>query len=239
MAMDGILFREAQRAGVEHIVYASSGCVYPDYIQTDPTEELYLTEDKVGPPFDSDNLYGWAKLMAEMTLQAYAEEFGMKTASARYFTVYGPRATESHAVIAMIARAFIRQDPYVIWGNGEQLRNWTHVSDIAEGTIRCAENITDGTAVNIGTMERTRVLDAARMICDYLGYGDAEFELHPEMPTGPMNRIADNSLGRKLFDGWAPQVAFADGVRMTADWYVSTHDRDEVASRLNDVLTGR
>jgi len=239
MALDGMLFKAAKEAGVEHIVYASSGCIYPNYIQEDLTEELYLTEDKAGPPYDADNMYGWAKLMAEMTLKAYAEEGGMKTGSARYFTVYGPRATVSHAVIAMIARAYIRQAPYVIWGTGEQLRNWTHVDDIVEGTIKTMEHIADGSAVNIGTMERIRVIDAARTICEYLGYADVEFEPHPEMPTGPLNRIADNQLAAKLFDGWRPQTTFAAGVKRTADWFTSTYSTSEVEAQLAEALLGK
>jgi len=75
---------------------------------------LYLTEDKVGPACDADNMYGWAKLMAEMTLKAYYQEWGIKSAPCSYFTVYGPRGVENHAVIALIARAFIGQDPLVV-----------------------------------------------------------------------------------------------------------------------------
>jgi nucleoside-diphosphate-sugar epimerase len=55
LALDGKLFLAAREAGVEKVVYASSGCVYPNYRQTDPDEMLYLTEDMVGPPFDADN----------------------------------------------------------------------------------------------------------------------------------------------------------------------------------------
>ena len=84
----------------------------------------------VGPPYDADNMYGWAKLMAEMTLQAYHRDFGLKSASCRFFTVYGERGVENHAVIAMIARAFVRQDPFEVWGDGTQIRNWTYVGDI-------------------------------------------------------------------------------------------------------------
>ena len=116
LLLDGLVFRACYQAGVEKVVYASSGCVYPNHIQTDPTEILYLTEDMVGPPYDADNMYGWAKLMAEMTLRAYYKDYGMKSASCRYFTVYGPKGVENHAVIAMIARAFIGQDPFVVWG---------------------------------------------------------------------------------------------------------------------------
>jgi nucleoside-diphosphate-sugar epimerase len=197
LALDGIMFRACRKAGVEKVVYASSGCVYPNHLQTNPNETLYLTEDMVGPPYDADNLYGWAKLMAEMTLRSYYAETGMKAACCRYFTVYGNRGHENHAVIAMIARSFVKQNPYVVWGNGEQIRNWTHVSDIVSGTILAAEKIDDGTAVNLGTMERTRVIDAAREVLRYTGH-TADIELHPEMPTGPLNRVADNALARKL-----------------------------------------
>ncbi len=224
-------------AGVEKVVYASSGCVYPNFKQADPNEILYLTEDMVGPPYDADNMYGWAKLMGEMTLKAYSDEWGMKTASCRYFTVYGERGVENHAVIAMIARAFIKQNPFVVWGTGEQIRNWTYVGDIVSGTILAAEKIDDGTAVNLGTMERTRVIDAAKEVLRYTGH-DAEIELHPEMPTGPYNRVASNELAGKLLD-WEPKVKFMDGLHRTIDWYYSTKQREKVASYFEHILTER
>jgi nucleoside-diphosphate-sugar epimerase len=237
LILDGLVFRSCCDAGVQKVVYASSGCVYPNYLQTDPRESLYLTEDKAGPPYDADNLYGWAKLMAEMTLRAYYREWGMKSACCRYFTVYGERGHENHAVIAMIARAFIRQDPFDVWGNGEQIRNWTYVGDIVSGTIRAAEVIEDGTPVNLGTMERTRVLDAVNEVCRCTGH-KPKIELRPEMPTGPMNRVADNSRARKLL-GWEPRMKFMDGLHRTIEWYFRTKDRDEVARTLGQVLTER
>lgn len=237
LGLDGLLFRACVKEKVEKVVYASSGCIYPNFLQSDPKEILYLTEDKAGPPYDADNMYGWAKLMAEMTLQAYRRDYGMKAASCRYFTVYGPRGHENHAVIAMIARAFVGQNPFVVWGNGEQIRNWTHVDDIVSGTIRAAEVIEDGTAVNLGTMERTRVLDAVKEVLRLTGH-PAEIELHPEMPTGPMNRVADNSLAKRLL-GWEPRVKFMDGLRRTIDWYFATKDRAKVAAELDSLLTER
>jgi nucleoside-diphosphate-sugar epimerase len=237
LALDGNVFIAARKAGVDKVVYASSGCVYPNYKQEDPDEILYLTEDMVGPPYDADNMYGWAKLMAEFSLQSYAREWGLKSASCRYFTVFGERGKEDHAVIAMIARAFIEQDPFVVWGNGEQIRNWTYVGDIVSGTILAAEKIDDGTAVNLGTMERTRVLDAVKEIMAYTGF-TAEVEPHPEMPTGPMNRVADNSLARKLL-GWEPQTSFVEGLHRTIDWYFATKSRDEVQGKIEHALTER
>jgi nucleoside-diphosphate-sugar epimerase len=231
LALDGIVFLACRDHGVEKVVYASSGCVYPNNLQTDPDEVLYLTEDMVGPPYDSDNMYGYAKLMAELTLRAYCAEWGMKAASCRYFTVYGERGKENHAVTAMIARAFVKQDPFLVWGNGQQVRNWTYVGDIVSGTIRAAETIDDGTAVNLGTMERTRVIDAVEEVLRYTGH-EAEIELQPDMPTGPMNRVADNSLAKRLL-GWEPETMFVDGFHRMTDWYFETHDPDEVRRALD------
>jgi len=230
LMLDGLVFREALQAGVEKVVFASSGCVYPNFLQANTDEELYLTEDLVNPPYDADNMYGWAKLMGELTLQAYYKEYGLKAASCRYFTVYGPRAKENHAVMALIARAFLRKDPYEVWGDGTQVRNWTHVNDIVSGTIAAAEKIDDGTAINLGTMERITVAGAARMVLEMTDH-PAEIKYLTDMPTGPLNRVADNALAKKLLD-WAPKVMFEDGLRSTIEWYYVDRNKDEVESLL-------
>jgi nucleoside-diphosphate-sugar epimerase len=238
LGLDSSLFRSILDAGVEKVVYASSGCIYPLYLQADPGETLYLTEDmEKAPGYDPDGLYGLAKMAGELTLRAMHQEYGVKTASCRYFTVYGPRGVENHAVIAMIARAFLRQDPFYVWGNGEQIRNWTYVDDIVEGTIRSAESIDDGTAVNLGTMERVKVIDAVEMVCELAGY-EPEIVRQPDMPVGPMNRVADNALAKERL-GWEPEVPFAEGLRRTFEWYVTTKDPDEVRGILDFMLTGR
>ena len=237
MLLDQLVFDAAAKARADKVVFASSGCVYPNGLQTDPSQTIYLKEDLVGPPYDADNMYGWAKLMGEMTLRAFCKDTGLKAASCRYFTVYGNRGHENHAVIAMIARAFLKQDPFDVWGNGEQIRNWTHVTDIVEGTIRAAERIDDGTAVNLGTMERTRVIDAVREVLAYTGH-KAEIRFLLDKPVGPMNRVADNTLSKKLL-GWEPQVKFVDGLHQTIDWYFASKDRSEIGADLERRLTER
>jgi nucleoside-diphosphate-sugar epimerase len=235
--LDGLVFWEAVKAGVEKVVYASSGCVYPNHMQTDPNKEIYLREEDVKPPHDADNMYGWAKLMAELTLQAYHREYKLGAASCRYFTVYGPRGVENHAVIAMIARAFVAQNPFEVWGDGTQIRNWTYVDDIVSGTLLAAEKIQDGTAVNLGTMERVRVIDAAKMVLEFSGQS-AEIRLLPHMPTGPANRVADNKLAKKLL-GWEPKTPFREGLRKTMDWYFTSKKKEQVRGVLEKMLTAR
>ena len=83
--LDGSVFKACLKEGVEKIFYASSGCVYPNYLQKNPEEEIYLKESDVKPPYDADNIYGWAKLMGELTLKAYYKDFGLKSAIGRFF----------------------------------------------------------------------------------------------------------------------------------------------------------
>jgi nucleoside-diphosphate-sugar epimerase len=235
LMLDGNVFWQAYNAGVKKIVFASSGCVYPNFAQQDPRKKIFLTEDMVKPPYDSDNMYGWAKLMGELSLKAYYKEFGIKTCSLRYFTVYGPRGVENHAVIAMIARAFVGENPFQVWGTGEQVRNWTFVEDIVAGTVLAAEKVHDGTAINLGTMERIRVIDAAKEVLAYTGV-KARLVCRPQMPTGPYNRVADNFRAKKLL-GWEPKVKFYDGLHRTIDWYFSTRDRAQVKKEFYRKLT--
>jgi UDP-glucose 4-epimerase len=231
LILDGLVFRACRQARVAKIVFASSGCVYPTSLQMDPGEEVYLREEMVAAPYEADDLYGWAKLMAELSLKAYYDQYGVRSAACRYFTAYGPRCGENHAVMAMIARAFVRRDPFEVWGTGEQIRNWTYIDDIVDGTIRAAEAIDDATAVNLGTTERIRVIDCARQVVELAGY-TAEFAPRADKPTGPLNRAADTALARQLL-GWEAQVPFSVGLRKTFDWYCETKSRDEVERLLD------
>jgi nucleoside-diphosphate-sugar epimerase len=235
--LDGIIFWQALKAKVKKVVYASSGCVYPNYLQKHTNKKIYLTEDMVKPPYDADNMYGWAKLMAELTLKAYYREYGLKSCALRYFTVYGPRGIENHAVMAMIARAFIKQDPFEVWGNGKQIRNWTYVDDIVSGTILAAEKIDDATPINLGTTERIRVIDAAKEVLRYTKH-KARIVFQPDMPTGPYNRVASNASAKKLI-GWQPKVKFIEGLHITIDWYFSHKQYREAKAKLHKILTER
>lgn len=237
VTLDGSLIRAAHRAGIEKFVFASSGCVYPSYLQQDVEEDLLLTEDMVGPPYDPDGTYGWAKLMTEMALRAYWRDYGFRSVSCRLFTVYGERGVENHAVMAMIARAFVRQCPFDVWGDGCQIRNWTYVGDIAEGLVMAAETIDDATAINLGAEERIKVLDAVEEVMRYTGH-TAQVRLRRDMPTGPRNRVGSNQLARSLL-GWQPRVRFRDGLRRTIDWYFTSRNPEYVRANLENMLTER
>jgi nucleoside-diphosphate-sugar epimerase len=140
-------------------------------------------------------------------------------------------------VIAMIARAFVKQNPFEVWGDGTQIRNWTYVGDIVSGMVAAAEKIDDGTAVNLGTEERTRVIDAVHEVLRYTGQ-QADIKLLPHMPTGPLNRVASNRLAKDLL-GWEPKMKFIDGLHRTIDWYFGSKQRETVGGYLQEMLTER
>ena len=237
LIIDGLTIKAAYKAGAEKLIFASSGCVYPVSLQMDTAQEVYLTEDMVGPPYEADGIYGWAKLMAEQTLKAYYQDYGFKSASCRFFTAYGERCIENHAIIAMIGRAFLKQNPFEVWGDGTQVRNWTYVGDIVRGMMLAAEKIDNATAVNLGTEERIHVVDAVREILEYTGH-HAEIKYLLDKPTGPLNRVASNRLAKTLL-GWEPQVMFIDGLHRTIDWYFSTKDRERLGDSFDKLLTER
>lgn len=235
-ALDQTVFAAALAAGCDHLTFASSACVYPVELQAGLERPVALREDDVGPPYSPDGLYGMAKLAAELTLAAMGREHGIGTVACRYFTVYGPRNPESHALAALIARAFVGADPFEIWGTGDQRRNWTHVEDIVRGTVTATERLRSG-AVNLGQSRTWSVREAAELVLELTGH-DAEIVTRPDRPVGPLNRAADGTRAQEVL-GFTPEVDFETGLRSTVDWYTATHDRAEVEARLDELLAGR
>lgn len=244
LLLDGIVFNEAHRAGVEKVCFASSACVYPVQHQVKPTDgnTIYLKEEWADPFKEgcaaADGEYGWAKLMGEMALKAYWKQYGMKSVSCRLFTVYGERENETHAVIALIAKAFVKMDPYEIWGDGQQDRNFTYVGDIADGMIRAAQRIDDASAINIGTAEHIKIIDSAKMIFAETGFTPGSINFDTSKPVGVYSRAADLNRTRKVLD-WEPGTSFKEGLRRTIKWYYDNRDVTDVAARLGVLLTER
>jgi UDP-glucose 4-epimerase len=242
MVLDQLVFEEAQRAGVERICFASSACVYPTDLQ-DKTGDSYLLKECDADPFvkgkaTADLEYGWAKLMGEMALSAYHRQFGMKTCSVRIFTAYGPRENETHAIIALIAKAFIKLDPYSIWGSGEQDRNFTYVQDIVDALILAAERIEDGSAVNAGREDRITLNQASELVFDIVGWRPTTINHDLTKPQGVASRAADLSRAKETL-GWAPKVSYEQGFKKTIDWYYAHKDPQMVKAHLDRLLMER
>src|SRR5438876_9902007 len=97
-------------------------------------------------------------------------------------------------------------DPYEIWGDGQQDRNFTYVGDIVEGMMRAALAVEDASAVNLGTAEHIRIIDAARAIFAETGFTPDEIAFDTTKPVGVYSRAADLERTRRLL-GREPQTA--------------------------------
>ena len=131
-AVDHHVFEACSDTNVEKVVFSSSACVYPTDLQKDIGSDYKLKEtDSNTSNLDSylsaDIEYGWAKLMSEVQMNAFKKQFGLKGCPVRFVTAYGPRENETHAIIAFIYKAIEMMDPYEIWGNGQQERDFTYV----------------------------------------------------------------------------------------------------------------
>lgn len=242
MAIDQLVFDACRRRDVERVCFASSACVYPGYLQDEAGSE-YLLKENDAHPFERDKAfadleYGWGKLMGEMALRAYYKQYGMKTSSLRIFTAYGPRENETHAIIALIAKAFVRTDPYIIWGTGEQDRNFTYVQDIVDAMILASEKIEDGSPVNAGRDDRITLNRAADVVFEITGWKPKKITHDLSKPQGVASRAADLARARKLL-GWEPKVGYREGFEKTITWYASQNKQSEVAARLEDSLMER
>lgn len=218
-AIDQNTIRACHTSGtVERVNYASSACVYAPSLN----KSGYLLKESdvlsTGEGYaSSDNLYGFQKIMTEMTLQAYGREHGLKASSCRFLTVYGAgEFPTTHAISMLCQRALLREDPFLVWGSGEQERGFTYVTDIVEGQILAAEKIADGTAVNLGWDKRYKIKDVVKMILEIVGYSPELF-FDKSKPEGPFSRALDISLARKLL-GWEPKVDLREGLEMTLSW---------------------
>jgi UDP-glucose 4-epimerase len=239
MALDNIVYEAAAKNGVDRISFASSACTYPTDIQQ---ERQRLREDMVS--FDerggayADEVYGWAKLMGERSLQAYQEQYDIDASIVRIFTAYGPRENETHAIVAFMAKAYARQDPFQIWGDGEQTRNFTYVKDITRALRLAAENVTDATPVNAGIDRYVTLNEAVEAIFERLNWEPEEIEYMTDKPVGVRHRAADTTRAGELL-GWEPRYTLKEGIDTTLDWYTDTRDKAHVRENLETLLHER
>ena len=239
MALDNIVFETAVQNGVEKITFASSACVYPTDIQQERRrlEEDMVSFEERGGAY-ADESYGWAKLMGELSLQSFHEQYGVDASAVRIFTAYGPRENETHAIIALIAKAFAEQDPFQIWGDGEQTRNFTYVDDIVSALLLANERITDATPVNAGIPDYISINQVVETIFDYMDVEPPEMDYMTDKPVGVRHRAADTTRAEELL-GWEPEYSLEEGLAETIDWYVENHEKENIRASLETLLHER
>src|SRR3989304_3592713 len=142
------------------------------------------------------------------------------------------------AVTALIAKAFIEQKPYEIWGTREQDRNFTYVNDIVDGLIHACERIEDGSAVNVGTSDHIKIKDIAEKIFDIVGWRPNEIFLDTSKPVGVLSRAAYLTKTKKLLQ-WQPECSIEEGLRKTISWYYTTKNKEEIKKKFQKLIWER
>jgi UDP-glucose 4-epimerase len=221
--LDATVFDAAIAAGCSKIVFASSACIYPPHLQTTPGYLLREADaDLASPADDADGLYGRAKLATERRLLALHRTQGIDVIACRIFTAYGERENESHAVPALIAKAAARMDPFPIWGDGRQTRNFTYVADTVHGLAAAGAKLHGFEAVNVGTDRHHTVHDLADGIFRAIGWRPRDLDHQLDRPVGVRHRASDNANIRARLQ-WAPTVSLTDGLARTIRWYLERH----------------
>ncbi len=202
----------AAKGGVGRFAFASSSSVYGD----DP--RLPKVEGAEGMPLSP---YAVSKWVGEKYLQTFAKTFGLSTVSLRYFNVFGPRqdpASQYAAAIPLFITRILRGQSPVIYGDGEQSRDFTFVENIIEANLRAAETPgLAGQAFNVACAERITVNALVARIGEILGL-PAKAAYEPPRPGDIKHSFAD--IGRAVAGmGFEPRVLFDEGLRRTIAWY--------------------
>ncbi len=197
-------------SGLEKFVYSSSSSVYGDLVA------LPMREDALPQPVSP---YGVSKLAAEQLCYLYFANFGVPTVSLRYFTVYGPRQRPDMGFHKFL-RATIRGEPITVYGDGEQTRDFTFVSDAVEANLAAAARGVPGRVYNIGGGSRVSV----NQVLDAIGRVSARkpvLVFEPEQKGDMRHTYADTSLARADL-GFVPAVGLDDGLAAEYRWISET-----------------
>lgn len=213
----------AREAGCRQVIFASSACVYPGYLQEEPNARP-LAEEPVWPA-DPDMQYGWEKLTAEILYRTFAEAFGMDVRTARLHAIYGPfgtfdgpRAKSLSMLCAKVAALPPGGGEIDVWGDGTQTRSYCYIDDCVEGLMRLsgAPGAAAARPVNIGSQERVSIAELVDRIAEVAGkMVVARYDTN--RPVGPRGRCSDNTFVRELL-GWAPSTPLTTGLRRTYWW---------------------
>jgi len=212
LQLDAAMFNWALRAKPGRVVYVSSSAAYPVPFQT-LAAQTRLTEDMIDPTLRKgllcapDQLYGWAKLTGE-NLAYRARQAGLKVTVIRPFSGYGEDQSPDYPFRAFAERARRRADPFEIWGNPLQCRDFIHIDDIVEATLIMCEQGIDG-PVNLGTGIATTMEHLVALFTRAVGY-TPKLKFEKDAPMGVEYRVADTGLLKEFY---LPRVSLEEGVK--------------------------
>lgn len=210
--LDAAFARWCLRTRPEHVVYFSSSAAYPVDLQ-DPRQmgrshyalrEEDIDLDDIRQP---DAIYGLSKLVGE-TLMRHLEREGVKVHVFRPFSGWGADQDFAYPMPSFLDRARRREDPFVVWGDGQQVRDWVHVEDVVGAVVAAVDQDVRG-PLNIGSGVPVSFDELAAMVCAAAGYSPTIQHL-PDAPTGVRYRACDPT---RMLGVYQPKVTLEEGIR--------------------------
>jgi nucleoside-diphosphate-sugar epimerase len=201
----------ARRAGVKRLVYAGSSSAYGD------TPTLPKREDMPTAP---KSPYALQKLVGEQYCQMFTELYGFETVTTRYFNVFGPRqdpGSPYSGVISLFATALPAGRQPIIYGDGEQTRDFTYIANVVDGVLRaCEAPKAAGEVINVATGMRISLNDLVRVLNTLVGSNLGP--IYKDERAGDV-RDSQADIGKaKALLGYTPLVSFEDGLKQTLEW---------------------
>ncbi len=210
----------AWEEGVERILVFSSSTGYP-------AADHAVTEDEMwsAPPYPGYFGYAWMRRYFERLGEFVASKSALKVALLRPSAIYGrhdnfdPQA--SHVIPALIRRAVQKENPFVVWGDGNEVRDFLHITDLARGCLALLEKHADCDPVNIGYGQGVTVRQVVHAVLRAAGHEGAEVKFDTTKPSAIPFRMVDISKAQRLLD-FKPQVSLEEGLADTVRWYQNT-----------------
>jgi len=221
MSMGLNLVEQARVHNIKKFVFVGTACAYPKFCPS-PFKEEDLWN---GYPEETNAPYGVAKKAIYLMLEAYQQQYGLKSAVLIPVNLYGPNdnfnPASSHVVPALIRKcvsAKNNKEPFIeCWGTGSATRDFLYVDDAANGIIEAVLKIDSPIPINLGSGSEIRIKDLINKIVKYCEY-DGEVRWNSSKPDGQPRRLLDISKAKELL-GWEPKQNFDDGLRQTVEWY--------------------
>ena len=200
----------ARDNAVKKLVYASSSSVYGD------TPTLPKTEDMIPNPLSP---YAVTKLTGEYYCQVFTKIYNLKTVCLRYFNVYGPRQDPNSAyaaVIPLFINNVLSGKSPVIFGDGEQTRDFTFVKDVVEANIQAAESDVTG-IFNLGNSQRVTINELTKLIRNIAKRSDVKPIFDKPRPGDIVHSLADTSKAKAF--GYNPRYTLEQGLKETVEFF--------------------
>jgi nucleoside-diphosphate-sugar epimerase len=209
----------ARDAKVRRFVFAASSSAYGE------TPELPKLETMQPKPISP---YGVSKYVGELYAQVFGRVYGLENASIRYFNVFGPRqdpTSQYSGVLSRFMLAVLQGQQPVIYGDGEQSRDFTYIENVVDQTLRaCEAPGANGVVFNGGTGARITLNQVLKLLEKITGKKiSAKYD--PPRTGDIRDSQADISLARKLL-GYQPRVDFEQGLQRTWEWYKGAYGKD-------------